>query len=232
MNARYRALKKKPMGRGTHMTRNTHSGSNERGAALVEYALLVALIAVVLIVSINFLGGKLGDTFARASTEVGSTSALAASDTTGSSGTSGSGSAAGSGTTTTTNAAATTTSLPAATTTTTSLPAATTTTTTIAATTTTTTAAFGSGSGSVQGSTPDQSKTAVYKDEFQITFGAFGDTISVTGVDAGDWTYEIVKNTDKKLKVKFTSADGDDVVLVEAKIKKNGKLKTEVETLK
>lgn len=211
------------------MTRNTHSGSNERGAALVEYALLVALIAVVLIVSINFLGGKLGTTFAQASTEVGSTSALAASDTTGSGGTSGSGSAAGSGTTTTTNAVATTTSLPAATTTTTSLP---TTTTTVAVTTTTTMAASGSGSGPVQGSTPDQSRTAAYKGEFQITFGASGDTISVTGVDAGDWTYEIVSNTDKKLKVKFTSADGDDVVLVEAKIKKNGKLKTEVETLK
>ncbi|VAW05936.1 hypothetical protein MNBD_ACTINO01-2291 [hydrothermal vent metagenome] len=217
------------MGRGTHMTRNTHSGSNERGAALVEYALLVALIAVVLIVSINFLGGKLGTTFAQASTKVGSTSALAASDTTGSGGTSGSGSAAGSGTTTTTNAAATTTSLPAATTTTTTIAA--TTTTTVAVTTTTTMAASGSGSGPVQGSTPDQSRTAAYKGEFQITFGASGDTISVTGVDAGDWTYKIIKNVDKKLKVKFTSADGDKVVLVEAKIDKRGKLKTKVKTL-
>ncbi len=31
-------------------------GNNERGASLVEYALLVALIAVVIIVAISFLG--------------------------------------------------------------------------------------------------------------------------------------------------------------------------------
>jgi pilus assembly protein Flp/PilA len=36
---------------------------NERGAALVEYALLVALIAVVCIVAITFIGTKARGTF-------------------------------------------------------------------------------------------------------------------------------------------------------------------------
>ncbi len=36
---------------------------NERGAALVEYALLVALIAVVCIVAIGFLGKKASNNF-------------------------------------------------------------------------------------------------------------------------------------------------------------------------
>ena len=36
---------------------------NERGAALVEYALLLALIAVVCIVALQFLGGQAADKF-------------------------------------------------------------------------------------------------------------------------------------------------------------------------
>lgn len=36
-------------------------GQDERGASLVEYALLVALIAVVCIVAISFLGGAASD---------------------------------------------------------------------------------------------------------------------------------------------------------------------------
>ncbi len=36
---------------------------NERGAALVEYALLLALIAVVCIVALNALGGQAADKF-------------------------------------------------------------------------------------------------------------------------------------------------------------------------
>ena len=36
---------------------------NERGASLVEYALLVALIAVVCIVAISFLGKQASSTF-------------------------------------------------------------------------------------------------------------------------------------------------------------------------
>lgn len=35
---------------------------SERGASLVEYALLLALIAVVAIVALNFLGGSARDT--------------------------------------------------------------------------------------------------------------------------------------------------------------------------
>lgn len=42
---------------------------SERGASLVEYALLVALIAVVCIGAVTFLGGQAADEFS----EVGST---------------------------------------------------------------------------------------------------------------------------------------------------------------
>jgi len=38
-------------------------GDTERGASLVEYALLVALIAVVCIVAIRFLGGEAEKSF-------------------------------------------------------------------------------------------------------------------------------------------------------------------------
>lgn len=37
--------------------------SSERGASLVEYALLVALIAVVCIGAVSFLGGEARDSF-------------------------------------------------------------------------------------------------------------------------------------------------------------------------
>ena len=38
-------------------------GRDERGASLVEYALLVALIAVVCIVAISFVGSRASDKF-------------------------------------------------------------------------------------------------------------------------------------------------------------------------
>ena len=37
--------------------------TEEEGASMVEYALLVALIAIVVIVSITFLAGKLNETY-------------------------------------------------------------------------------------------------------------------------------------------------------------------------
>jgi len=40
-------------------------GGTERGASLVEYALLVALIAVVCIAAITFLGQKANDKFSK-----------------------------------------------------------------------------------------------------------------------------------------------------------------------
>jgi len=39
--------------------------SDERGASLVEYALLVALIAVVSIAAVAFFGGETSETFSR-----------------------------------------------------------------------------------------------------------------------------------------------------------------------
>lgn len=46
-------------------------GDSERGAALVEYALLVALIAVVCIAAITFLGNSASSTFNSIGSEVG-----------------------------------------------------------------------------------------------------------------------------------------------------------------
>jgi len=40
-------------------------GTTERGAALVEYALLLALIAVACIVALTFLGGQASDKFSK-----------------------------------------------------------------------------------------------------------------------------------------------------------------------
>ncbi|MGI9080551.1 MAG: Flp family type IVb pilin [Acidimicrobiales bacterium] len=40
-------------------------GTTERGAALVEYALLLALIAVACIVALTFLGGQAGSKFSK-----------------------------------------------------------------------------------------------------------------------------------------------------------------------
>lgn len=45
---------------------------DDRGASLVEYALLVALIAVVCIVAIQFLGSNASDKLSRAGSAVGS----------------------------------------------------------------------------------------------------------------------------------------------------------------
>ena len=47
-------------------------GRDERGASLVEYALLVALIAVVCIVAITFLGQSASDKFSSVGSSVNS----------------------------------------------------------------------------------------------------------------------------------------------------------------
>lgn len=44
---------------------------SERGASLVEYALLVALIAVIAIVAIRFLGQSASDTFDSVGSSIG-----------------------------------------------------------------------------------------------------------------------------------------------------------------
>jgi pilus assembly protein Flp/PilA len=46
-------------------------GDNERGASLVEYALLVALIAVVCLVAIAFLGSSASQRFSNVGSAVG-----------------------------------------------------------------------------------------------------------------------------------------------------------------
>ncbi len=47
-------------------------GQDERGASLVEYALLVALIAVVCIAAVTLLGGSASSKFSQIGSAVGS----------------------------------------------------------------------------------------------------------------------------------------------------------------
>ena len=47
-------------------------GADERGASLVEYALLVALIAVICIVAISFLGQSASSKFSSVGSSIGS----------------------------------------------------------------------------------------------------------------------------------------------------------------
>ena len=46
-------------------------GCGERGASLVEYALLVALIAVTCIASIDYMGGVAAEKFERVGSSIG-----------------------------------------------------------------------------------------------------------------------------------------------------------------
>lgn len=47
--------------------------AGERGASLVEYALLIALIAVACILAVTFFGTQTGDSFSRIGSSVGAT---------------------------------------------------------------------------------------------------------------------------------------------------------------
>ena len=48
-----------------------HEAKSERGASLVEYALLVALIAVVCIAAVTLLGGAADDKFSSVASAIG-----------------------------------------------------------------------------------------------------------------------------------------------------------------
>lgn len=46
------------------------SRADERGASLVEYALLVALIALACVLAIAYFGGSVGDSFSRSGSSI------------------------------------------------------------------------------------------------------------------------------------------------------------------
>jgi pilus assembly protein Flp/PilA len=48
-------------------------GDSDRGASMVEYALLVALIAVVCITAIKFLGNQANDSFSKTGSAISGT---------------------------------------------------------------------------------------------------------------------------------------------------------------
>jgi Flp pilus assembly pilin Flp len=78
----------------------------------------------------------------------------------------------------------------------------------------------------------DASKTAAYKDEFEATFEVTDLKLSLGNVKSDGWTYKITKSTDRKITMKFSSEDSDDVVTVKAWLNKNDKLKTTVKEKK
>ena len=49
----------------------TRFASDETGATAIEYGMIAALVAVVIIGSLKLLGSKLGVTFARVSSQLG-----------------------------------------------------------------------------------------------------------------------------------------------------------------
>jgi pilus assembly protein Flp/PilA len=53
-----------------NVTIKSRSGKEEKGASLVEYALLVALIAVVAIVGIQFLGNSINKKFSAIGSDI------------------------------------------------------------------------------------------------------------------------------------------------------------------
>jgi len=53
--------------------RNQGRESDERGASVVEYALLVALIAIACLVAVTFFGSATGDSFSRTASSVSGT---------------------------------------------------------------------------------------------------------------------------------------------------------------
>jgi pilus assembly protein Flp/PilA len=53
-----------------YLSVKNRSTRSEDGASLVEYALLLALIAVVCIAAVTFFGGELGDSFSRSGSQL------------------------------------------------------------------------------------------------------------------------------------------------------------------
>ena len=51
---------------------------DESGQGMVEYALIIALIAIAVIAAVILLGGKIGDTFKKSSNEMDKATATAA----------------------------------------------------------------------------------------------------------------------------------------------------------
>ncbi|QTG80815.1 Flp family type IVb pilin [Arthrobacter crystallopoietes] len=60
---------------------STRLSREEKGATAVEYGIMVALIAVVIIVAVNLIGGSLSDAFDGVACELDKTGATAAGKT-------------------------------------------------------------------------------------------------------------------------------------------------------
>jgi Flp pilus assembly pilin Flp len=131
------------------MSSRTRSMREESGAGLVEYAMLVALIAIVLMGAVKFLGSSTSDAFTSA--------------------------------------------------------------------------------GGAFAEKPEVTLTAAGIDgELEATFESAGDTISLGDVDAEGWTYEVKKDTGRRVVVRFKETGTKKVVTVTGWLNKKDKVKTKV----
>ncbi len=170
----------------------------EDGAGIIEYALVVGLIAITSVSTISLIGGSTSETFTEASAEIShagnvpseestttapgdATTTTVASDE--SDETEGVGGPGGPATTTTTTVPATTT--------TTSAPA--TTTTTTAPVTTTTAPSYPTASTGIDG-------------EFSVVFGYEGGTVIIVSTDPGtNWSYEVKSQKKHSITIEWTN---------------------------
>jgi len=175
----------------------------ERGASIVEYSVLLALVALVAVPA-------MGSATSAGSDALGDSVAHFAYD------------GGGSGPTTTTVPPTTTTTTVPPTTTTTTVPPTTTTTTTVPPTTTTTTTLPNGGG------VANQTEKATYKDEISVTFWETDGVVTFGSVQADGWTYKVTKDYKRRQNLKFTHTTSGKVVLINGWLNKKDVLKTKV----
>ncbi|MEZ5176548.1 MAG: hypothetical protein R2823_10135 [Acidimicrobiia bacterium] len=198
-----------------HITRVARTAiRDERGAGIVEYALMAGLIAMVASVSVSAVGNAATDNFETVAASYSSQ-----------------GGGSGSTPTTTGEGAPTTTIAPTSTTTTTAGGGGggtgggglgtTTTTTTIPPTTTTTT------------TVPDYpTVTDGVKGKVLVTFGFVDDKVTLVKADHAGWDMETVSEKDNKIKLEFTDEETGEQILIDGWVTKKGDLKTKVKVKK
>jgi Flp pilus assembly pilin Flp len=203
--------------------RNRTPLKREDGAGIIEYALVVGLIAITSVSTISLIGGSTSETFTEASAEIShagnvpsdestttgagdATSTTVASGSDESDDSEGPGAPGGPATTTTTSAPAiTTTSAPA------------TTTTTAAPVTTTTAPSYPTASTGIDG-------------EFSVVFGYEGGKVIIVSTDPGtNWSYGVKSQKKNSITIEWTNKKTGEEYQTTGLYKK-GTLETEIDS--
>lgn len=217
--------------------------ASERGATMVEYAMLVSLIAVASVVVIGAVAAGLDDTYqvtAASLDDEGTGHAAPGGSLDGGGGDGGSvtttsmlpagpgtGGTPGPGDSTDDGEATTTTTAAPESTTTTTLAAAAETETTESTTTTTTAAPSGStgGGGGETTGTPNQTETVGEKGEFSVTFVEIDGVVQISEIDAAGWDYEITMDKDHQIHIDLDEKGSRRTAKVKGWLTGNGTLK-------